>query len=611
MKPILLTGIAFAVLSQASYSHAQLRDIADPEETVQSSEMDAPKTSEKLTANYLEGAWDKSRTAEILDDTMRIKFDYDALALSEAEEIAAQDLMEAGARFHTLYLEQRHPQARAVEAYLKEETTRDDLDELFRIMKGPIATTPDNKRKAFLNVDAEAPSRNVYPDEITREEMDAFLAEYPEARDAILDLRAVVKRADEVEKKEAFDKLDLFPALDILHPGLRENIEDAEEFFALPYSVAYAEDIMFIYDRLTHAAEVMKEDDIAFSRFLKLRAVDLLTDNYDGGDAAWVTGNFTGNLNAQIGSYETYDDALYGVKSFFSLSLLQRDIEKSAELAASIGDIQAIEDALPYTANKEVRSNIPVAVYNVIADYGQARGTNTATILPNEGHLSRQYGRTILIRSNVLTNEKIFADSKSAYQAAIVDRHHGDLELEGNFYRTLWHEIGHYMGPDQTKDGQDIDAALQDTADLMEEMKADLVSLFSAQKLHAAGKYSDAELRAIYASGILRVLNKNQPRRDQAYGTMQLIQWNWFLDRDVLSMEDGKLTINYDLYPAAVESLLEDVLDLQYQGERDAANDFVERWTEWDADLHGEIGDLMKAAPGANYRLVTYEALGE
>ncbi|CAM3720806.1 NUDIX hydrolase [Litorimonas haliclonae] len=611
MKPILLTGIAFAVLSQASYSHAQLRDIADPEETVKTSEMDAPKTSEKLTANYLEGAWDKSRTAEILDDTMRIKFDYDALALSEAEEIAAQDLMEAGARLHTLYLEQRHPQARAVEAYLKEETTRDDLDDLFRIMKGPIATTPDNKRKAFLNVDAEAPRRNVYPDEITREEMDAFLAEYPEARDEILDLRAVVKRADEAEKKEAFDKLDLFPALDILHPGLRENIEDAEEFFALPYSVAYAEDIMFIYDRLTHAAEVMEEDDIAFSRFLKLRAVDLLTDNYDGGDAAWVTGEFTGNLNAQIGSYETYDDALYGVKSFFSLSLLQRDIEKSEELAASIGDIQAIEDALPYTANKEVRSNIPVAVYNVIADYGQARGTNTATILPNEGHLSRQYGRTILIRSNVLTNEKIFADSKSAYQAAIVDRHHDDLELEGNFYRTLWHEIGHYMGPDQTKDGQDIDAALQDTADLMEEMKADLVSLFSAQKLHAAGTFSDKRLRAIYASGILRVLNKNQPRRDQAYGTMQLIQWNWLLDKDVLSMEDGKLTINYDLYPAAVESLLEVVLDFQYQGDRDAANDFIERWTEWDAALHGEIGDLMKAAPGANYRLVTYEALGE
>lgn len=603
MKPFLLTGIALAVFSLPTFSHAQMSDLR--------AKSDEAAKADTMTSNYLENAWTKEQTSEILDDTMRIKFAYNDGALSEAEKVAVKDLLEAGARLHTLYLEQRHPQARAVEAYLDNTVARPDLHEVFRIMKGPIATTPDNEREAFLNVDPETPAKNVYPLGLTRADMDAYLSSHPDMRDDILDLRAVVKRADEAEKTAAFDKLDLFPTLDILHPGLREEIEDAEDYFALPYSVAYAEDIMFIYDRLTHAAYVMKDDDIAFSRFLKLRSVDLLTDNYDGGDAAWVTGNFTGNLNAQIGSYETYDDALYGVKSFFSLSLLQRDIEKSAELAASIGDIQAIEDALPYPANKQVRSNIPVAVYNVIADYGQARGTNTATILPNEGHLSRQYGRTILIRSNVLTNEKIFADAKSAFQAAIVESHHGDLELEGNFYRTLWHEIGHYMGPDQTKDGGDIDAALQDTADLMEEMKADLVSLFSAQKLHDSGNYTDEQLRAIYASGILRVLNKNEPRRDQAYGTMQLIQWNWFLDQGVLALEDGKLTINYEAYPAAVESLLKAVLDLQYQGDRDRANAFVEKWTVWDKDLHGHIGGLMKAAPGANYRLVTYEALGE
>jgi hypothetical protein len=600
MKNILLSGIALAAFSFPAVSAQAQMTEAEP----------APM-SEAATPDYFKGAWSERQTSEILDDTMRIKFGYNDAALSEAEKITVKDLLEAGARFHTLYLEQRNPQARAVEAYFKENVSRPDLQEVFRIMKGPIATTTENKREAFLNVAPETRSRNVYPDGLTRADMDAYLATHPEMRDDILDLRAIVKRADEGEKSAALSKLDRFPTLDILHPGLREKIESATDYFALPYSVAYAEDMMFIYDRLTHAARVMKDDDIAFSRFLKLRSVDLLTDNYDGGDAAWVTGDFTGNLNAQIGSYETYDDALYGVKSFFSLSILQRDIQKSAELAASIGDIQAIEDALPYTAHKQVRSNIPVAVYNVIADFGQSRGTNTATILPNEGHLSRQYGRTILIRSNVLTNEKIFADAKAAFQAAIVPSHHSDLELDGNFYRTLWHEIGHYMGPDQTKDGGDIDAALQDTADLMEEMKADLVSLFSAQKLHDAGNYTDEQLRAIYASGILRVLNKNEPRRDQAYATMQLIQWNWFLEKGVLSMEEGQLTINYDVYPAAVESLLKAVLDLQYQGNRDTANAFVETWTKWDPELHGHIGDLMKAAPGANYRLVTYEALGE
>ena len=124
----------------------------------------------------------------------------------------------------------------------------------------------------------------------------------------------------------------------------------------------------------------------------------MLADDYDGGDAAWVTGRFRGNLNAQIGSYETYDDALYGVKTFFSFSLLQRDAARSAELAASIGDIQAIEDALPYESDRRVSSDIPDGVYNVMADFGQARGTNTASILPTESHLAQQFGRAFGMR---------------------------------------------------------------------------------------------------------------------------------------------------------------------------------------------------------------------
>ena len=365
------------------------------------------------------------------------------------------------------------------------------------------------------------------------------------------------------------------------------RLEGARDYIAVPYSVAYAEDVFFIYERLNAAAELIAADDPAFARFLRLRGRDLLADNYDGGDAAWITGDFTGALNAQIGSYETYDDALYGVKSFFSLSLLQRDREKSDELAAAIGDIQAIEDALPYEAHKQVRRNIPVGVYNVMADFGQSRGTNTATILPNEGHLSRQYGRTILIRSNILTNPDIFVTGESAFNAATDAAHHGDLTADGDFYRTLWHEVGHYLGPDQTRDGGDLDVALQDTADLLEEMKSDLVSLTAAQHLHANGQHDDARLRAIYAGGVKRVLQKNRPRRDQAYGTMQLIQWNWFVDKGLLRFDDGRLHIDYERYPDAVASLLEAVLDLQYQGDRDAANAFIDRWTTWDETQHG------------------------
>jgi hypothetical protein len=299
------------------------------------------------------------------------------------------------------------------------------------------------------------------------------------------------------------------------------------------------------------------------------------------------------------------------VKTFFSLGLLRRDEARSRELAAAIGDIQQIEDALPYKAHKRVRSDIPVGVYDVMADFGQARGTNTATILPNEAHLSRQFGRTILIRSNMLMNDTLFPRTNAAFDAATVDAHHGEFTAEGGFYRTLWHEVGHYLGVDQTADGRDLDAALLDTADLLEEMKADLVSTFAARTLRERGFHDAARLRAIYAAGIRRVLQNNRPRRDQPYQTMQLIQWNWFLDRGLLSFEDGRLRIHYQRYPEAVNSLLAAVLELQHKGDAAAANAFVERWTGWDEALHGEIARRIREAEGSRYTLVRYAALGE
>jgi len=439
--------------------------------------------------------------------------------------------------------------------------------------------------------------------------MEAFLSANPARREELLDDRAVVWAATAENRRRALATLDRYPALDTLHPGLRQRFSISESYISVPYSVAYAEDILFIYERLEEAAHFVEEGDPAFARYLRLRARDLLADDYEGGDAAWVTGDFTGNLNAQIGSYETYDDALYGVKTFFSLSLLVRDRERSAELQDALGDIQRVEDALPYEHHREVRSDIPVGVYNIIADFGQARGANTATILPNEAYLARQYGRTILMRGNILLNEEIFAETQRAFTAAVVANQAGDLTPEGGFYRTLWHEIGHYLGVDQTADGRDLDAALEDTADLLEEMKADLVSLTSARILNQRGRLSDTQLRGVYASGIRRVLQKNQPRREQAYNTMQLIQWNWFMDHGALRFEGGRLRIDYRRYPEAVTSLLREVLALQRAGDRNAANAFVERWTGWRPDLHEVIAARMRESERTRFNLVTYEAL--
>jgi hypothetical protein len=566
---------------------------------------------ETTDQTILGGAWSAKQVQEIADKTLEVHLPLVPGALTPVEQAAAAELLAAGERLHDIYLRQLHHQALAARDALARHPELSGHAALFRVMNGPIATTLDNRRVPFLGVDPDTPAKNVYPPGATRAALDAHFAAHPEARAELLHSRSIVQAATPDNIRQAVATLDEHPALDVLHPGLRARLTGAVAYIAVPYSVAYAGDILFVYERLNAAASLLDDSDPAFARYLRLRGRDLLADDYDGGDAAWVTGRFSGNLNAQIGSYETYDDALYGVKTFFSLSLMQRDAGRSAELAASIGDLQAIEDELPYESDRKVSSDIPVGVYNVMADFGQARGTNTASILPNESHLAQQFGRTILIRANILTHPQLFAGSERAFVAATVDDHRGDLTPEGSLYRTLWHEVGHYLGVNRARDGRELDVALQDTADLLEEMKADLVSLFAARQLHERGLFDDARLRSVQADGIRRVLQKNRPRRDQPYQTMQLIQWNWFLDRGLLTADGGRLRIHYDRYDEAVSTLLAAVLELQSAGDRDKANEFVDRWTRWDESLHGAVARRMRESETTRFALVRYEALGE
>jgi hypothetical protein len=142
-------------------------------------------------------------------------------------------------------------------------------------------------------------------------------------------------------------------------------------------------------------------------------------------------------------------------------------------------------------------------------------------------------------------------------------------------------------------------------------MKADLVSLFVAQALHKQGYYTDAQLRSVYAGGILRVLQNNRPRRDQPYNTMQLMQWNFFLENGLLTFENGRLRINYDKYHEVVTQMLRKTLEVQYAGDRVAADAFIDQYTKWDENLHGVVAKNIRDQQQYRFRLFKYAALGE
>jgi len=578
------------------------------------------------------GYWPIEKSQPIIDKTQTIRLAPDLSQLSAGERSAVAKLLEVGKIFQSIYEEQRHKQALSSYRDLTQldkrrggKTETQNLLTLYRLNQGPIAATLENKREPLLPVEPVAPGKNMYPWGVTKDEIEKSFSSGSANREDILDQRSVVRDATPENLREDMATLMKYPVLDTLHPGLRDELSkivmqlsrrgsrarvEHTDLYAVPYSVAYADRLVKAHALLNEAANDLQKDDEEFAKYLRNRARDLLSDDYESGDAAWVTGHFK-NLNAQIGSYETYDDELYGVKTFFAFSLLLTRQQETTALRQAMKGLQGLEDSLPYNHHKHVREDIPVGVYDVVADFGQARGGNTATILPNETYLARRYGRTILLRANIMRDPSIFESTSRGLAAAVGEAQANELTPDGNFYRTLWHEVGHYLGVDQTKDGRDLDQALENDADALEEMKADLVSLFVAEALHKQGYYTDAQLRSVYAGGILRVLQNNKPRRDQPYNTMQLMQWNFFLENGLLTFSNGQLHIHYDKYHDVVGKLLKIVLDTQYEGDKAAADRFIEQYTTWREDVHGVIAKNIRDAQRYRFRLFKYAALGE
>src|SRR6476659_8132011 len=392
-----------------------------------------------LTQTLPAGYWPLEKSQPLIDKTQTITLSGDLSKLTDGERKAVAKLIEVGQISQKLYEEQRHPEALASYRALVDLDKRtgskpatQNLLTLYRLFQGPIATTLDNKREPFLPVDPLKPGKNVYPWGIAKEAVD------PNRTD-LLDLRTVVRSTTPKNVKDDIATLNKYPALQTLHPKLLGELqrlqgEAKQPLYSVPYAVAYADDLMKAYGLLNEAADAVQKDDDEFARYLRNRARDLLSNDYESGDASWVTGRFK-NLNAQIGSYETYDDELFGVKTFFAFSILSTRQEETRALREAMKGLQTLEDSLPYDHHKHVREDIPVGVYDVVADFGKERGANTATILPNENYVERRSGRTILLRANIMRDNSIFESTEKTLSAAIGEEQARELTPDGNFYR--------------------------------------------------------------------------------------------------------------------------------------------------------------------------------
>lgn len=566
------------------------------------------------------GYWGPERTRPIVDKTLVAEHEVDLGGLRPGERRAVDELMAAGHAIRALDEEMEHHQAPRARRRLWDLHDRlgrpsqtADLIRMYELFRGPIATTLENERLPFLPVDGFAAGRNVYPWAIDAGEIEAFLERRPDRRPEILGVHAAVRRTSERSLRKDLAALRRHPSLDVLHPGLRERLtgllaKPAEAFYGIPYSVAWPDQVLTVANHLSVAADTVVADDPDLAAFLRLRARDLLTDDNEAGDAAWVRGSFA-TLDAVIGAYESYDDDLFGAKEFFGLTVFVRDEAGTAELRERMAHLQAIEEGLPIDRHRTVAADIPVGTYDVVATFGQGVDV-AAEILPNDSALNRKYGRKILLRRNFMTNPDVVARMQRRWQSAVASVHHHELTAIGLFRQTAWHEVGHYLGPDVQRSGRGFTEAFGEDASVLEELKSELVSAFACLWLERIGAYTVEDVRSVAAAGMLFSLAPVRPLRSQPYAVLGLMRLNHAFGTGYLRVEDDGVRIEHDRLGDTVASLLREVLAIQDVGNHADSRAFIERYSAWD-ERHERIASAMRSAEQYRYVLRRFAIAGD
>jgi len=184
------------------------------------------------------------------------------------------------------------------------------VNEYYRIMYGPwdrlIHFEP------FLGDLPHPPGAGFYPEDLTTQEFETWLADHPEDREAFTSLHTVISR-------------------------------DGEGLVAVPYSEAYSHRLVRAAVELRAAAAAT--DNESLRRFLELRADAFATDDYYPSDMAWM--DLDSAIEVVIGPYETYEDQLFGYKAAFEAFICVAQPEDSARLEVFKTELPFLERNLP------------------------------------------------------------------------------------------------------------------------------------------------------------------------------------------------------------------------------------------------------------------------
>ena len=492
-------------------------------------------------------------------------YEVDLSALSAKDRQVLDKLVEASRLMNEIFLRQ----AWAGNAGLREQIAgwkggpQGAAREYFTLMFGPWDR--QDERATFLGEAKHPAGAGFYPEDLTKEEFEKWLAAHPGDRESFTSNFTVIHRK-------------------------------GSDLVAVPYSQEYRQ-------WLEPAARLLREaaaltDNASLKKYLELRADAFLSNDYYASDMAWM--DLESPVEVTIGPYETYEDELLGYKAAFT-SFVTVDIPKeSSALARYKALLPWLESNLPlgdehksFTRGGES----PIRVVDVVYTAGDTRaGVQTVAFnLPNDERVRQAKGsKKVLLRTTMRAKyDKILVPIA---QRVLTPEQVDDLSFEAFYDEVLHHELSHGLGPGKIKKGgkeTEVRLELKELYSTLEEAKADVMGVYNILALIEKGEMPKELRRTLeptYVAGLFRAARFGV---DEAHGQGVIAQFNYLTEKGALVVDaNARFRSVPEKFPGALRDLLQEMLLLQATGDYEGTKRFLDKYGKPTDSLRQAIGRL-------------------
>lgn len=394
--------------------------------------------------------------------------------------------------------------------------------------------------------------------------------------------------------KEEFNKAEL-PNKESLYTFIRRN--DAGELTAVWYHEMFPEEIKKAANLLRQAAELA--EDPGFKKYLKLRADAFETSKYYDSDVAWMQMK-DNTIDMVSGPIESYEDRLFGSKTSFESYVLVKDKEWSQRLAKYISFLPMLQKELPVEAKYKKEgpgTDSDLNAYDAIYYAGDSNaGSKTIAInLPNDERVQEKYGSRRLQLKNAMRAkyDKILLPIS---KELIVPEQQKNISFDAFFANTMFHEVAHGLGIKNTitKKGT-VREALKEYTSALEEGKADVLGIYMITKLYDKGELKDVQLKDYYVTFLASIFRSVRFGASSAHGKANMVRFNYFKDMGAFSQnENGRYSVNMEKFREAIDSLSQDILVLQGEGDYEGTGKLLNEKGTIDGALQASLDRLSE-----------------